>query len=106
MNLAGLGQAQSSAPMWMTLVPFALMFGVMWLLLIRPQQKQQARHRAMLAALKPGDKVYTTGGLLGTVVEVKETAVALRIAEKVKVDVLRSAVAGLQSQAAKEATGP
>ena len=98
MILAGLGQAQSSAPGWLMFVPWVLIFGVMWLLLIRPQQKQQARHRAMIEALKPGDRVHTTGGLLGTVVDIKESTLTLRIAEKVKVEVLRSAVSGIQGE--------
>ena len=98
MVLAGLGQAQTSAPGWLMFVPWVLIFGVMWLLLIRPQQKQQSRHRAMLEALKPGDKVATSGGLLGTIVDIKDTTLTLRVAEKVKVEVLRSAVTGIQGQ--------
>ena len=69
------------------------MFLIMWLLLIRPQRQQQRRHADMLATLKPGDEVITTGGVYGDVVSVEEDRVVVEIAEDVEVEVVKRAIA-------------
>ena len=85
------------------LLPFILIFVIFYFLLIRPQQKRQRlvqqERDSMLKALKPGDKVVTTGGIYGTIVAVREKddTVQLRIAQSVSVEAERSAVARLQS---------
>lgn len=76
------------------LVPLLLMFAVFYFLLIRPQQKKQRRHQDMLKSLKVGDKVMTNGGIVGTIVEGGEHLVKLEIADRVRVDVGRSYIAG------------
>ncbi|HWP45359.1 MAG TPA: preprotein translocase subunit YajC [Blastocatellia bacterium] len=89
------------------LLPFIIIFAIFYFLVIRPQQKRQRRAQqerdAMLNALKPGDKVVTTGGIYGTIVAVREETVTMRIADKVSIELLRSAIAGLQSSEIKEA---
>jgi preprotein translocase subunit YajC len=84
-----------------------VVFAIFYFLVIRPQQKRQRKvqqdREAMLGALKTGDKVVTSGGIYGTIVAVRDDTVTLRIAEKVNIEVLRSAVAGLQSSEIKEA---
>ena len=72
-----------------------LLFVVMYLLLIRPQQKRQKEHDAVLAALKKGQKVRTQGGIRGEIVDLKDKEVVLLIAERVKINILRSHIAGL-----------
>ena len=88
------------------LIPMLLVFGVFYLLLIRPQQKKQRlaqkEREEMLGALKSGDKVVTSGGIYGTIVAVKDTTVQLRIAQSVSVEVLRTAIAGPQGSEIKE----
>jgi preprotein translocase subunit YajC len=76
------------------LVPLLLMFAVFYFLLIRPQQKKQRRHQDMLKGLKVGDKVITSGGLCGTIVEGGDPFVKLEIADRVRVEVGRSYIAG------------
>jgi preprotein translocase subunit YajC len=76
------------------LVPLLLMFAVFYFLLIRPQQKKQRQHKDMLRALKIGDRVVTTGGILGTIVEGGEQFVKLEIADKVRVDIGRTYIVG------------
>ena len=76
-----------------TLLPLVAMMGIIWFLLIRPQQKEQQRHREMVRSLKKGDEVVTLGGLYGKVLSLTDEKVALRIAENVKVDVERSKIA-------------
>lgn len=89
-----------------SLLPFVLIFGIFYLLVIRPQQKKQRQlqqeREALLGALKPGDKVVTNGGIYGTIVAVRDNTVTLRIADKVSIEVLRNAIAGPQSADAKE----
>ena len=84
------------------MLPFILIFVIFYFLLIRPQQKKQRlaqqERETMLKALKPGDKVVTTGGIFGTIVAVREKddTVQLRIAQSVSIEAERSAIARLQ----------
>jgi len=71
---------------------FAAIFAIFYFLLIRPQQKERRKRTQMLAVLKKGDRVVTTGGLHGTVVGLNEHSVILKIADQVKVEVDRTAV--------------
>jgi preprotein translocase subunit YajC len=80
------------APVWMQFAPLLFFFIVIYFLMIRPARARQKETQAMLDALRPGDRVTTSGGLLGTVVAVDREVVQLRIADKVKVDVTRSAI--------------
>jgi preprotein translocase subunit YajC len=80
------------------LMPFALILGIWWFLIIRPQRQQEKRHRAMLDALKVGDKVATTGGIYGIIAQVGDRTVKLKVADNVKIEVLRSAIAGAQKE--------
>jgi preprotein translocase subunit YajC len=76
-----------------TLLPLVLMMAVIWFLLIRPQSKEQQRHREMVRNLKKGDEVITVGGLYGKVMSLSDEKVSLRIADNVKVDVERAKIA-------------
>jgi preprotein translocase subunit YajC len=71
---------------------FAAIFAIFYFLLIRPQQKQKQERARMLAAIKKGDRVVTTGGLHATVVGLNEHTVTLRVADQVKVEFDRSAI--------------
>ena len=75
--------------------PFILVFIVMWFLLIRPQQKKQKEHRAMVAALKRGDRVVTNGGIYGQVSHVADDHLMVEIADGVKIKIVRDAVAAV-----------
>jgi preprotein translocase subunit YajC len=88
---AGGGQAGGGFSM---LVPLVLMFLVFYFLLIRPQRKKQQKHQDMLKSLKVGDKVITSGGLCGTIVDGGDPILKLEIADKVKVEVGRGYIAG------------
>jgi len=84
-------------------VPLILMFAVFYFLLIRPQQKKQRSQQDMLKSLKVGDRVVTTGGLYGTIVAGGDHIVKLEIADKVRVDISRSSIAGkAETKEAKE----
>jgi len=75
-------------------IPLILIFGIMYFLLIRPQQQKLKQHQAMVAALRRGDQVVTQGGLIGKVNKVKDdNEVEVELAEGVKVRVVRSTIA-------------
>jgi preprotein translocase subunit YajC len=78
----------------MSILPLMVgMFAIMYFLIIRPQQKQRKEREALLAAVKKGDRVVTSSGLFGTVVGLSEQTVTLRVADQVKLEFERSAVA-------------
>ena len=77
------------------LFPFAVMFLIFYILVFRPQAKARKDHEQMLKRLKKHDEVVTSGGIFGTVVNVKPEAITLRIDENVRVDVERSAITRL-----------
>lgn len=72
---------------------FFVIFAIFYLLLIRPARVKQKHHQEMLNALGNGDRVLTTGGIFGTIVGISEGTVQLRIADKVKIDIQKSAIA-------------
>jgi preprotein translocase subunit YajC len=83
------------------LIPMVLVFGVFYLLLIRPQQKKQRELQSTIAQLKAGDKVVTTGGIIGTITAVRDTSFLIRSADKSILEIARSAVAGVDSEEKK-----
>ena len=87
-------------------VPLILMFAIFYFLLIRPQQKKQKEQREMVANLKKGDRIITSGGIYGRIAAVNDNTLTVEIADKVRVKVVRSNVAALsqpssQAQQAK-----
>lgn len=76
-----------------SILPFALVLAVFYFFIIRPQQQQQKARDAMLNALEKGDKVVTTGGIYGEIIELRDDTCILKVADKVQLKVTRSAVA-------------
>ncbi len=76
---------------------FGAIFAIFYFLLIRPQQKQRKERAALLATIKRGDRVVTTGGLHGTVVGLNEQTVILKVADQVKLEFDRSAIGRIGS---------
>ena len=75
------------------LLPMVLIFGVFYMLLIRPQQKKAKQHRALLEALRRGDRIITNGGLIGLIIKVVDAnELIVEIADGVRVRVARSMV--------------
>lgn len=72
--------------------PIVVMIAIFYFLLYRPQKKQQNRRRAMLDNLKKGDQVITIGGIYGTIVELGDTSLKLKLADGVIIEVVRSSV--------------
>jgi preprotein translocase subunit YajC len=81
---------QEPTSIFASLVPMILMIAVFYFVLIRPQMKAKKEQDNMVATLKAGDKVVTSGGIMGTVTSVKDNSVMLSIAENVKIEVLKA----------------
>jgi len=79
----------------MTIVMMLSLFGIMYFLMIRPQQKKQKEHQEMLKKLKAGDRIMTTSGILGkvTYVDPEEKTVRVEVAPRVEIEFVRNAVA-------------
>ena len=73
-------------------LPLVVLFAVFYFLIIRPQQKTQKEHKAMIEKLDKNDEIITSGGIHGTVVGTAEKSVTIRIADNVKIEVERSAI--------------
>jgi len=79
-------------PAWMQLVPLVAMVAVFYLLILRPQQKREKLRQGFISALKRGDEVVTTSGILGRVEGMTDQVITLEIADGVRVKVLRTAI--------------
>lgn len=94
--------AQTAAPSgpaaYSQLIFFGLLFAAMYFLMIAPQRKKQKEHEKMLAALGSGDEIVTTGGIYGTITNVKDDRFVVRIAENTKIEVGKSFVSGVVSK--------
>ena len=79
-------------------MPILLIFVIMYFLMIRPQQKKVKEHKAMVEALRRGDQVVTSGGLIGKVTKVADNEVEVELAPNVKVRVVRSTISQVVSK--------
>lgn len=86
----GAGGAMSMTPLFLMM---AVLIGVMYFLQIRPQQKRDKERNDLLASLAKGDRVVTTGGICGTIVNVSESHVVLKVDDNCKIEFIRQAVA-------------
>ena len=80
------------------LLPLVAFFAVLYFMMIRPQQVQQQKYRAMLSRLKKGDRVITRGGLFAVVVEVKDQQLTLELAQNLRVRAERTAVQSIANK--------
>jgi preprotein translocase subunit YajC len=83
---------------WVQLLPFVLVLGIFYFIILLPMKKRQKKVQAFLSALKVGDRVVTTGGIFGTITRVSDQSLQLQIADKVRIEVSRAAVVGYQGQ--------
>lgn len=101
-NLLLIAQSQGSAPagaVGSQILFFGLLFAAMWFLMIAPQRKKQKEHEKMLSNLGNGDEVVTAGGILGTIVAVKEDRFVVRVADNTKVELGKSFVSSVLKKA-------
>ncbi len=80
------------------LIPTILIIGIMYFLMIRPQQKRMKQHREMIAAINRGDQVVTSGGIIGKVTKVEDDELQVEIAEGVRIKILRATVSEVRGK--------
>lgn len=90
-------QTQVANPMFQ-LVPLALIFVIFYFLLIRPQKQKDKEHRKMLGNLNKNDEIVTSSGIHGTIVNVKEKTIILRVDDNVKMEMEKNCVAFVKKQ--------
>ena len=99
--MAPAGGADGGNPLF-SFLPLALIIGIFYFLILRPQNKKQKETQKMLAALKKGDRVVTIGGVHGTIQSLKESTVIVRVDDSVKMEFSRSAISNVTSQGREE----
>lgn len=94
------GAPAAGGDFFLSLVPLIAIFGIMWFLLIRPQQQKMKAHREQVASTRRGDRVVTGGGLIGTVVRVDDEndEVIVELAEGIRVHAVRSTLMDVRSK--------
>lgn len=97
------GVAGGAAGGFASFIPLILIFVVFYFLLIRPQQKQAKQHQAFLTELKKGQKVFTKGGILGTITGLTDTIVTLEVAKDVTIQVTRDSIGGASTKSGEPA---
>jgi preprotein translocase subunit YajC len=90
--------ADGSAPVWVQFLPFALILGIFYFVILLPMRRRQKKVTEFQDALKVGDKVITTSGIYGVITKVNDKSVQLQIAEKVRIEVAKASVGGYQGQ--------
>jgi preprotein translocase subunit YajC len=101
--MPSLAYAQAAAPgafdmLNSLIVPTMLIIGIMYFLMIRPQQKRLKDHRDMVAAIRRGDTIVTSGGIIGKVTKVDDQELQVEIADGVKVKLLRSTISEVRGK--------
>jgi len=97
--LLAMGAPAPGAPSaWVQLMPFVLVLGIFYFVILMPMRRRQQKVQAFLAALKVGDRIVTSGGLFGTITRLGDQSIQLQVANNVRVEVSRNAVVGYQGQ--------
>jgi preprotein translocase subunit YajC len=94
-----MGSASEGASPWVQLVPFVLVLAIFYFIILLPMKRKQQKVQAFLESLKVGDRVITTGGIYGQVTRLGEQSVQLQVADKMRIEVAKSAIGGFQGQA-------
>ena len=89
-------QGQPGASPLVSLMPIIIIFVIFYFLLIRPQKKAQVDHKKMISAVKKNDEIITSGGIHGTVVNVKDATVVLKVDDNVKIEIQKTAIGTLK----------
>ena len=83
---------------WLQLVPFALVLGIFYFIILLPMKRKQQKVQKFLNDLKVGDRVITTGGIYGQVTRLGDQSIQLQIADKIRIEVAKAAIGGYQGQ--------
>ena len=97
-SVIALGMALDGGSAWLQLVPFALVLGIFYFIILLPMKRKQQKVQEFLDNLKVNDRVVTTGGIYGQVTRLGDQSVQLQVADKVRIEVAKAAIGGYQGQ--------
>jgi preprotein translocase subunit YajC len=97
-GLLAMGAPAQGSGALLQLVPFALVLGIFYFIILLPMKRKQQKVQTFLGGLKVDDKVVTSGGIYGTITRLNEQSVQLQIAERVRIELSRNAIVGYQGQ--------
>jgi preprotein translocase subunit YajC len=89
---------QQNQSLLVSLMPFVLMIGIFYVLVLLPMRRRQKKVQEFQAGLKVGDRIITTSGIYGVITKIDDASVQVQIADKVRIDIARAAVGGYQGQ--------
>jgi preprotein translocase subunit YajC len=98
-SVFAMGASPAGGSLWIQFVPFALVIGIFYFIILLPAKKKQQKVQGFLDGLKVNDKVVTTGGIYGQVTKLNDQTVQLQVADKIRIDVARASIGGYQGQA-------
>jgi preprotein translocase subunit YajC len=98
--IIAMGATPDGSSPWLQLLPFAAVLGIFYFIILLPMKKKQQKVQQFLDGLKVGDRIITTGGIYGQVTRLSGDSVQIQVADKVRIDVSRAAIGGLQGQPA------
>lgn len=90
--------ASPGQPAWVQLLPFAMILAIFYFLILAPMKRRQRKIQEFQDSLKVGDKVVTTSGIYGEITRLKDRTVQVQVAQNVRVEMSRAAIAGYQGQ--------
>jgi preprotein translocase subunit YajC len=93
-----LGASADGGSPWLQLIPFVLVLGIFYFIILLPMKRKQQKVQEFLDSLKVNDKVITTGGIYGLITRLDDQKVQLQIADKVRIEVAKAAIGGFQGQ--------
>jgi len=96
--LLAMGAPPGGPSAWVQLMPFVLVLGIFYFVILMPMRRRQQKVQAFLAALKVGDRIVTSGGLFGTITRLGDQSIQVQVANNVRVEISRNAVVGYQGQ--------
>jgi len=96
--LLAMGTPQGPGVLYVQLIPIALVFAIFYFIILLPTKRRQKKLQDFLETLKVGDRIVTNGGIYGSVTKVDGNTVQLQIAEKVRIELAKSAIVGYQGQ--------
>ena len=94
-----MGATPDGGSPWLQLVPFVLVLGIFYFIILLPMKRKQQKVSEFLDALKVGDRVITTGGIHGQITRLGDQSFQLQVADKVRIEVSKAAIGGYQGQA-------
>jgi preprotein translocase subunit YajC len=97
-SVFAMASASGQSAGWLQFLPFGIILGIFYLLILLPMKRRQKKIQEFQEALKVGDRVVTTSGLYGQITKLNEKSVQVQIADKVRVEIARQAIGGYQGQ--------